>query len=336
MAVLRIARCRSTLDKSAEEANAPNHLEDLLKSSVQVIALLDIVVSDCCIPLYNVRCSDNAQILALFQQLMHQIVLGFRSSFDSLSELCRTILGRKKRFEIVHRLVMFTHKALNHLRTLCTIQAENEFADSRQTRHKRVRMDDEYAVNKYMATMLVSVVQMDWQATHIGHSEILEGMLFSILDNTGRLLSNAVFKEHVAVSDRVGNITKGFPALLPAAAKLEAQYILPILHAALGRTSARKDLVARVLAENAPSLTPQKSAIPSDEIQDFLGKAKKRIQSSLLKSAVGGHGLVALRLPPPPEDDACIALDIDSGVEKYGPEWLLESIWAVVGWQLAV
>jgi len=45
---------------------------------------------------------------------------------------------------------------------------------------------------------------------------------------------------------------------------------------------------------------------------------------------------VGLKLPELPEDDGYIALEIDTGVEKYGPEWLLESVWAVVGWELAV
>jgi hypothetical protein len=232
---------------------------------------------------------------------------------------------------------MFFNKSLDHLRSLCTIQAENEFADSRRSRHKRVRTEDEYAVNKYMTGMLVSIVQMEWKATQIGHSEILEGMLFSILDNTGRLLSHEVFKEHVATSNLIGNITKGLPSLLPAAAKLEARYIVPVLHTALGRTSARKELVARVLAKNAANINPERrSHSASGETGDLLVKARKLIQSSLVKSAIGGEGLVGLKQPVPPEEDGYIALEIDTGVERYGPEWLLESVWAVVGWELAV
>jgi hypothetical protein len=309
----------------------------VVKCSVQVLSLLDNAVSDCFIPLCNLRCSDDAQILVLLQQLMHQVFLGFRSCFDSLHDLCRTILGRKKRFEIVHRLVMFFNKSLEHLRTVCTIQAETEFADSRRLRHKRVRTEDEYAVNKQMTGMLVSIAHMDWKATQIGHSEILEGILFSILDNTGRLLSNAVFKEHVAISDRIGNITKGLPSLLPAAAKLEARYIMPVLHAALGRTSARKELIARVLTENTAKFDNQRrSQSSSGEKRDLLVKARKMIQSSLLKSAVGGEGLVGLKLPAPPEEDGYIALEVDTGVERYGPEWLVESIWAAIGWELIV
>jgi hypothetical protein len=328
-AVLRIARYRSVLEDAAKDSSHPEHIEILSRASIDVLALLETALSKCSIPLWSLRSDDDTQVLSLLQQLMHQIVLGFRSCFNTLQDLCRTILGRKERFEIIYRLVAFFDKSLDHLHTLCNIQTENDVADVRRLRHKRVRTEGEFAVNKHLTEMLVCVAQMEWKVGQIGHSEILEGILFLILDRTGRLLSNAVFGEHIASSNRIGNITKEDKGLFSESAKLETGYLIPILHAALGKSSAKKELVARVIAEKTDNANSSSS--------DFLVKARKLIQSSLLKSAVGGTELQGLNMPNPPADeDAHYIPQIASSVALHGSEWLIESVWALIGWELAV
>jgi hypothetical protein len=261
---------------------------------------------------------------------MQQLALSFRSCVEALNTLCRTILGRQKRFEIVYRLVNFFSRSLDHLHTICNIQAENELA-TRKLRHKRQKTESEYAINKYMTGMLTNVSQVDWKVGQAAHSEVLEGILFSILNHTGRLLSNAVFKEHVSTSDRVGNITKGGTEILPGAAKLETRCIVPILHAALGKSTTRKELIARVLAERATDGSV-KMQTPSHR-RNLILKARKMIQSSLVKSAVGGEALQSLRTPNRPEEGQYTS-DFVVPVDMYGSEWLLESVWALIGWEL--
>lgn len=201
--------------------------------------------------------------------------------------------------------------------------------DSRRLRHKRVRTESEYAVNKYITSMLISISQMEWKDDQLVHKEILEGVLFIILNRTGKLLSNAVFQEHVASSDRPGNIKQSGEAFSPEAAKLETRYLIPILHAALGVDCARKELVVRVLAENGTHTGLQGG--------DILLKARKLIQSSLVKSAVGGEDLQGLKMPSlPADEEGRYVPEIGTEVELYGPEWLLESVWALIGWDLAV
>lgn len=323
-----------------KESNIPDYLDNLAKLSHQTLRLLETVLSDCIIPLWSLRCSDNTQRVCLLRQVMHQIVLSFRASFHALNELCHTILGRAKRFDTIYRLVMFFKIALDHLHTVCTLQAENEIAERRRTRSKRVKIEDEYAVNKYLCEALISIAQIEWKVELPGHSDVWEGILFSILDFTGRLVSNAVFNEHVAMSDHVGNITKEGPALLPEAAKLESRYIVLVLRAALGGSNARKELVARILSAH-----PAKPDVPSrhgslqasaDHTHNLLIKARKTMQQTLVKSAVGGERLEGLRLPQPPEDDSTYSSQADCCVEKFGQEWLLESVWALIGWELAV
>jgi hypothetical protein len=274
----------------------------------------------------------------LLQQLMYRVELCYRSCFSALNNLCRTILGRQKRFDIVYRLVMFFNKAMGHLQTLCSKQAKHELDERLQMQNKIVGVvDDEYAVNKYLTQTLVSITQVEWMVGQPGHSDILEGILFSVLEHTGRLLSNAVFKEHVATSNRVGNITKGGSPILPEAAKLEARYLVPVLHAAMGRSPARKELIAKVLADSRTASAEQaRPRVSSLSNHDLFQKAREMVQNSLLKSAVGGEELEGLRLPTRPEDHVEYAPGVDICVEKYGTEWFLESVWALVGWELAV
>lgn len=321
------------------EPNLPEYLDSLVSSSQQVLKLLEAALEDCTIPFWSLQCTGDVQTVRLLQQLMHQIVLGFRSCFDALNELCLTILGRSKRVEIVYRLAMFFNKALDHLRTTCTLQAENEIQDRRRTRSKRAKIDHEYAINMYLCQALVSITQMEWKVGKPGHSDILEGVLFSILDYTGRLVSNAVFNEHVAKSDKVGHITMDGLAPLDEAAKIEAQYIIPVLRAALGGPGARNELVARILSDRSINLKEpsQNSALVavSDGI-DLLTKTRKRLQATLIKSALGGEELEGLSMPAPPDEGVDYPREPGSCAEKFGPEWLLESVWTVLGWELAI
>jgi hypothetical protein len=74
----------------------------------------------------------------------------------------------------------------------------------------------------------------------------------------------------------------------------------------------------------------------AEKTKDLLVKARKMIQSSLVKSALGGEELQSLKMPTTPDEEEPQTLEISTRVEMYGPEWLLESVWALVGWDLAV
>lgn len=270
---------------------------------------------------------------------MHQIVHGFQSCFNALNDVCRTIIGRSKRLDIVYRLAMFFNTALDHLHKVCTLQAENEGDSKRKTRKRRSKTDAEYAVNKYLGQALISITRLEWTAGSPGHSDILESILFSILAHTGRLVSNAVFNEHVAVSDNVGNITLDDTDTPRPGAHLEARYFIPILREAIGTTNDRRDLISRVLCHGGRDSKNQRQAtrphMQEAAAKSLLIKARKLLQETLVKFAVGGEELHSLAMPENPghlDDEVEPIYD----AEKYGREWLLESVWAIVGWELAI
>jgi hypothetical protein len=278
-------------------------------------------------PLWPLKCDDELQTILFFQQLMHQIALGFCSSFEALNDLARTIPGRRKRFEIVIGLVTFFKHALDYLHTISGLQAERQNADERGLRNKRARIEqNEYAVNKYLSRALVQMTGMDWKTGHLGHSEILEGMLCSVLAHTGNLLSHTIFNEHVAASDKQGNISLRGPTSQTAATKFEFRYIIPILHAALGGNT-RRELVAKVLGDRRTGRSASSEG-------HLLSTAKKLLQNTLVKSAVGAD-VEVLKLPEQPEEVEVYSPGVSDRVEQYGPEWFLEAVWALVGWDLA-
>jgi hypothetical protein len=331
-----------------------------------VLGLLENALPDCSLPLQLLKTDDDARTSALYQHVMHQVALSFLSCFHALNELCRTIPGRAKKAEIVYKMVMFFNKALNLLQAVISLQVEHEAVhERRKSRYKRGRVDEEeYVVNKYLAKFLASMAYgLEWKADQPGHSDLLEGILFSVLEHIGRLVSEAVFAEHVATSDKPGNITKNAP-LSPVKDSLEPRYMIKILYAALGGSD-RKDLVARVLATGKRSVTTQsrlRSSVGSSLLSpgkadikslsrysnaaekvplivknpsgDLLSKGKKLLQSTLVKSAVGGAGLETLRLPTPPAEESISILGVNNVDERFGSDWLIETVWALIGWDL--
>lgn len=318
-----------------KESNSPEYLDNLVKSSDQLLGLMEMALDNCIIHLWALKCTEDTRTVHLIQQLMHQIISAFQTCFHALNKLCLTILGRSKRSGIVYRLVMFFKKALEHLQAICTLQAEHEDAGKRSTRSKRIKTGGEYATNKYLCQALISIAQTEWRVGKAGHSEVLEGILFSILDHTGRLVSNAVFDEHVATSNKPGNITLDTSRSLPGSANLEARYFVPILHAAIGGTETRKELLARVLSDRPGNSKNGSILAPVSSRHDLFLKARKRLQETLIKQAMGGEELDSLSLPTRPDDVDC-SPPPSNCAEKYGPEWLLESVWAVLGWELAI
>ena len=324
-AAIRIARHRRDLERITKDSGVPEHIDTLSSSACKLLSLIDVAMSECLMPIWQLKCINHSQIILLLRQMMCQINLAYVASFEALNELVQTIPGRKKRIDVTNRLVTFFKTALDHLHSISTLQADLERDQKGRFRTKRVKAEPgEYAVNKYLTIALVQICQLDWKTGIPSHSEILEGIICSVLTHTGHLLSHVVFREHVAESAKHGNISMDRPLSPTVGTKYEFRYIIPILHAALGG-NLRKELVAKVLTQSRGSAV--------DTHGDMMSKAKKLMQEQLVKSAVGAD-MEGLKLPAPPEDPESYSPGVT--VEQYEAEWFLQSIWALVGWELTV
>lgn len=318
-------------------------IDELANFASEVLSILDSTISDCFLAVRLLKTTDgNKRMLDILRQISDQIILSFLSSFSALNELCRTILGRNKRGKLIYQMTMFFNKSLDLLHTLSSLQVEHEeMTDNRCLRRKRVRAEEtEYAANKYIARTLAAIVyNLEWNPNQPVHSELLEGILYVVLEHTGRLLSEAVFDEHVAASKNPANITdsKGIP-VADGLSKYEMRYVIQILQNTLGGRD-KKDLFLYVLAAGKKDLGDQERLSGSGTISvppsNLLAKAKVLLQSTLLKTALGCNELETLKLPSVPADALEFSVNESTGKE-YGSDWFLEAVWALIGWDLMV
>jgi len=344
--VFRILQQRSKLEKLIEGLKDLEHLEHLdeaIKCSLQILMLLENALTDC-LPLLSLKMGNqDPQTCEFLQKLVHhQVFLGFQSCFIALDNICATIPGRTKKSVLVNRMVMFFNKALDYLQTFGNLQAEiTEAQDHRRLHNKCAKIEKgEYAMNEYLGRALSAIVShLEWQVGKPHHSEILEGILFSILKQTGRLLSDAIFSEHIANSTNPGHITQETAPFKPTIAKPESRYIVQILRAALGSVE-RKELVAKVLASDRKHLDHLKrinSLAPSSSFtRDLVSNKMRLIQSTLTKFAVGQDDLASLELPIPPVEEGNFSIETVNKEELYSSVWLIEEVWALIGWEKIV
>jgi hypothetical protein len=326
---------------AAEDSSTLDHVNILAKSISQTLILLESALSSTCLPLKLLKTdSEDHRTLVLIQQVMHQVKTSFLACFNAMNELCATIPGRSRIPETVYRMVMFFKKALGLLHNLASSQAESgNIQEPQRPRHKRSRVEErEYIVTKSLANSLASVAYgIEWKFGQPGHADLLEGLLFCVLERTGSLLSEAIFAEHVATSDNPGNISKTDGPIPSGSVEHESRYMVQILQAAVGG-SKRRELIAQVLAaghSTSSVKTPLVGSTLSLALSaDLLSKAKKILQSTLVKTAVGGPDLESLRLPTPPLEEVEVPVEVDDQVEKYGSEWLVQSVWGIIGWDM--
>ncbi|KUJ21955.1 uncharacterized protein LY89DRAFT_390190 [Mollisia scopiformis] len=335
---LRIRRHRTALEDSAIDSNNLDKINAHSTHTLQLLTQLESALPDCCLPLRLFKDNeDEVKISFSFQQVMNQFALAFLACLASIDDLFRTIPGRAKKTEIVYRMVMLFNRGLNILRTISAEQATHDMAArSHSPQHKRPRIEaGEYLVNKYLANALAAIAHnAQWKAQQPAHCEILEGCLFSILEHTGRLVSEAIFGEHVASSDLPANITTNAGSVVRGFVRPEARYIIQVLHALAGAGD-RRGLVTQILAAGKTSLNEQLRATNPTNLDifgDLLSKSKRLLQITLVKSAVGGADLESLRLPTPPLETSNVATE--ERLEKYGKEWLIEMVWGIIGWDI--
>ncbi|KAL2075570.1 hypothetical protein VTL71DRAFT_513 [Oculimacula yallundae] len=337
--VLRIARQQTDLGKAMDqiiESHTVNRIENLSKNVIQTISIIEKSISDCCLPLRLLEANiDNQRTVNMLRRVLLHVARAFNACFNGMDRLFRTMHGRSKQREIVYRTVMFFRSSLDLLKTVSALQSEDEqIRQNQSTRSKRPRVEFvEYAVNKYLAQTLASIAnEVDWDVRLPGHSEILEGMLVVVIQHTGRLLSDAVFGEDITAERGI--------------VRLETRYVLPILYAALGGAN-RREQVNRVLSREFgdPRSFPTTSRNPAlgasgssgtnepRVIGELLKKVRTLLQSTLLQNTLGTNDLGGLTLPPAPAEMSEIE-DTRQGEEKYGKEWLLETVWGLLGWDL--
>ncbi|KHJ32695.1 hypothetical protein EV44_g5909 [Erysiphe necator] len=330
---LRIRRQRTLLEATLTNTGTISQIENIAKQTCRVLEVIEITMCESCKPFQLLKTSTSI-VIQIFQNMMDQIAIAFLVCFDALSELCKNIPGRGYKYEITYRMVTFFQKSLELIHSNSSLQANHENSHNQEIYSKdSSTLEEDYIVNNSVTRCLTSILQnLNWEVKNPSHSDFCEGILFSILDFTGRLISEAVFSEHVAGSDNPGNITNNTTSVNQLAIKLESKYIIQILQAALDNEN-KKQIIAHVLSNNNKRFDQCTLVEPSISSKDLLSRATYLLQSTLVKSAVGGDDMESLKSPIPPTERINFN-SVDQEEEKFGPEWLLEKVWAIIGWDL--
>ncbi|KAH7342708.1 hypothetical protein BKA65DRAFT_586742 [Rhexocercosporidium sp. MPI-PUGE-AT-0058] len=338
---LQIIDVRSQLERATKQLRTLSEINTLARYINQTLILLEKAIPDCCLPLKALKTNSNdSKTLSLLKQVLLQVAYSFHACFNAMNQLFSTIPGRLMQAEIVNRMVMFFKNSLNFLETICALQSEDEQNQRKQsTRNKRPRLEGtEYAVNKYLAQTLALIAkEVDWKVNETSHRDILEGMLFFIIDHTGRLISESIFGEHVAASDNAANISNSPTTPASGLLRPESRYMVQVLYAALGGAD-RKALISQAISaghgdQNIISHGSIATQSGSTTRGETLRKAKKKLQGALRQSILGEIDPESLKLPEIPIEMNEVE-DTRVGVERYGKEWLLETVWGLIGWDM--
>ncbi|POS82775.1 hypothetical protein EPUL_005742 [Erysiphe pulchra] len=330
---LRIRRQRNLLGKAILNTSTLVQVENLAKLTCQVLEVIKITIWNSCQPFRLLKTSQS-HVIEIFQNLMDQIAMAFLACFDALNELCKNILGRGYRHETTYRMVIFFQKSLELMHSSGHLQVDHEKNHFRDAHSKdSTAIEEDYIVNKSVARCLTSILQnLNWDTKNPSHSDFCEGIIFLILDYTGRLISEAVFSEHVAGSNNPGNITNNVAEVNQSVIRFESKYIVQILQAVLDSES-KKRVVVDILSSNINKHDRCTLVDPSMSCKGLFSRVTFLLQSTLVRSALGGENMESLRLPTPPAEGVKLN-SVEGKEEKYSSEWLLEKVWDIIGWDL--
>ncbi|KAM3084491.1 hypothetical protein ACMFMF_001847 [Clarireedia jacksonii] len=260
----------------------------------------------------SLKVSDkNNTSITLLRYLFCEIARGYRTCFQTLDRSQRSIAGRnsKATANIPYLLCSFFNNILDYLHKFCKVCAE-----SHRPQEASSVEDTHFLVTKFIAQMLISIIRnIEWKAERSTHRDILEGIISTIVEHAGTLLSLGIFGEDIGVSNLPGNIsnkaeTRNYCNVI----YYESRYLVPILRAALDVEREKKMITTRGVRE----------------------KAMKKVQRALTKSTIGGN-LATLKMPAKLEmDEESLLMPELPHHKTFSTEWLVESLWVLVGWEV--
>ncbi|ESZ96314.1 hypothetical protein SBOR_3294 [Sclerotinia borealis F-4128] len=293
-----------------------SHVEPMPMLCRQLIGFTWEAIYECTLKYADVRKSNSRpKDIKPLTYLVNEIAGSYKRCVEVTAEQYRTINGRElvRKASIIYSFCSFFDKGLSQLHSLCVRNAKLSVCSSNPAPQQAgiPTKNDEPVMIGFTANLLIDILRrVNWQQDNELHEQIIEGILATILNYIGKLMSNIIFHEEVAASNVPGNISSGEISLPPTTmeSELESKYLVPILHVAL-----------EVFKEN-------KMPGPTEGL---VKREIKRIQNTFTNSLIGGN-LMALAVPERITEEP---LDIPGleGLEMYGNEWTIQSVFSMVG-----
>jgi hypothetical protein len=276
------------------------------------LRLLEDALSACSMKFKSLKVGDeDSTSIALLRYLFCEIARGYRTCFRTLDRSQTSIVGRnsKATANIPYLLCSFFNNILDYLHKFSKTLAEGH-----QSQEVSSVEDTQFVVSKLITQMLISIIRdTEWKTERSTHRDILEGVISTIVDHVGILLSLSIFGENVGDSNLPGNIsnetdTRSYSDLI----SYESRYLVPILSAALDVEKEKEMITPRGARE----------------------KAMEKVKRALTNSTIGAN-LATLKMPAKLEmDEEPLSMPEIPHHKTYSTEWLVESLWALVGWEV--
>ncbi|PGG96737.1 hypothetical protein AJ79_09465 [Helicocarpus griseus UAMH5409] len=267
---------------------------------------------------------------------------------------------------IIYHVVQLFQRVLHHLHQYTLLRAKGKLAQEKpagkkakqRSRTKTTKStgpplaqppaEEEVTSNlfgQFLATMVFSLNPVSPE-----ENGLLEGFLFSILEQVGKTLCLFVFKELYYDFDlrlnssklpMPGNFDKEYPArgeiaVAKRAAELEAKHLVWILERAIAFTD------QFVLPSEDINITSGSNdgTLSKGPSRGILERARNKLQNTLLKGIFGENEQEfrdSLKLPEKPpytptentsSSQSCVA------AEKDPAEWFTQEVWRLVGWDI--
>lgn len=263
-------------------------------------------------------------------QSLEIVAAVFNIGLRGLSHLCRDITGRRCKGQIIYSLVQFFVGVLDHTRNLCTAQVSlhpNQpplgIKSENMARISSVIRE----LSRFLGNILISP---EFQKSNVHCFEVLEGIIACMLDRIGRLVSQTVFTENLALSKRPGCISSPDhdPSILPANQKVvevEGHALLLVLkYAMVDNGDNRPIILTEILRRTNFSVNNPKSGF-------LIEKSRNSLQKTLLRGIFGENSddfRDALKVPKHPEE----YVNVQSGAQESGANTFIESVYSIVGW----
>ncbi|CAG8909150.1 unnamed protein product [Penicillium egyptiacum] len=256
------------------------------------------------------------------------VMNGVRVAFHLTHKALRKIAGAENathhQAQVVYYLVGLFESTMTVLTLHCTAISKQRSAAQSEEQNKHTKEKSSATENEVASRLadLLCTMALSLNPTHIEDQEVMEGLLFLVLNRMGKMLALHVFHDLRLPMGICPGMT--FPdgleamtdeGIMPNEAQLEAKYLVRLLDRMLNADSVR-------------------SPLEGSATRQFVANAKDRLQKTLLRAVFGPDDHLfreGLRRPHTPTPQALDDKEMDQ--EKFS-DWLTQELWRLVGWDV--
>lgn len=263
----------------------------------------------------------------------------FNLCLKGLAHLCRDICGRRCKGQVVYALVNFFTSTLQNFHQMCTLELPALPPTNLYPLRYRQTVESQEGKGNIVSVLISETPKFllnvltspEFQVPNTANAEVFEGLLSSLLNRIGCLVSQNVFHNQLAISKNPGRICCNSTydtGMRNKTTNLEGQHLVCILKTTLKNRNEKNHTLSKMLSGGEVICS-----IPGEE--PLLARAKRRLQETLLKGIFGQDGgdfINALKIPEFEGgwENEAIPTDGEKG------ETFIELVWSVIGWDLAL